>query len=710
MSTTARSSAKQNQPPKQSDDISEGAIVQYEDDGSPILAAVIGLRKDKYLILNARGRELELARNRLHVAPGKLPANVTTAKTRIEFLEELGRRIEGESVTCGLEEVWEVVVAEPRPYDVSELSHLYFGKDDLLSHLVMRVSLLKERTFFKRDRDSFEPRPENVVADLRKAEAHRKEKLQFQEAMLKAFEDRMHNPEAVIPASASDSIRLLEEIAANTPHVEPGRQKEAKDLLAMCSDKFPVPAAANAEEKAFALLQLVGHFHRDTNLSVIRHRVPTEFSPEALSQSREISEKDSCPDPIGFTRRDLTDLFAFTVDDVSTLDMDDALSLRQTQDGFEIGVHITDVASLIPVDSPLDKEARRRASSIYCADRTINMLPEDLSEKSASLVAGSVRACISCIVHVSQRFDVTGWEITPSLIKVAKRYSYDDVDRLLDEHDRTLSVLYEIAAAHEGWRIGRGASRVQKREVVPLLEKDGTIRLLEIDEASPARMLVAEFMVLMNRFVAQFCAERKIPAWFRGQERAEQSGDDEEAAPAPNGPAKDFAARTKLRKSVTSLEPLPHASLGLNGYLQSTSPIRRYMDLCHQRQILSFLATGHPWLPASKFEELAREVEQSLEAAIIVGRETRRYWLTRYLEDRGKKKPIIATVLRVDTKVPLVELDEVFMTVFARAPKKVRVGDTVELKLTHLDSRYDYVRAEIQSIIPRDDQGSAEAE
>jgi exoribonuclease-2 len=268
------------------------------------------------------------------------------------------------------------------------------------------------------------------------------------------------------------------------------------------------------------------------------------------------------------------------------------------------------------------------------------------------------------------------------------------VDLLLEHEDPTVSLLYQISAAHEEVRIRNGAVRVHRREVVPFLEADGSVRLLEIEEESPARSLVAEMMVLANSIMATFAAEHQIPVIFRGQERAD--GQESHASSnVPEGPAKDFSARSKLKKSTMTFEPRYHATLGLNAYTQCTSPIRRYMDLCHQRQILSFFKRNKPWMSRTDLEPLANEVEVHLNAATLAGRETRRYWLLRYLEGRPRGKTIQGTVVRQDTKSPLVELDEVYLTFFVKSSRPVRLGQAVTLKIGSVDPHADYLRLEV---------------
>jgi exoribonuclease-2 len=200
-------------------------------------------------------------------------------------------------------------------------------------------------------------------------------------------------------------------------------------------------------------------------------------------------------------------------------------------------------------------------------------------------------------------------------------------------------------------------------------------------------------MVLANKIMAEFAAHNRIPVMYRGQERPDDEGADlRQEGQAPAGPAKDFSARTRLKKSSVSFEPQHHAGLGLDAYIQATSPIRRYLDLCHQRQFISFLQHGKPCMNQEEFEAIANELEMPLQAASLASRETKRYWLLRYLEQRPRGEPLEGTVVRTDLKTPLVELDEVYMTVLVRLPAKAALGQRVTLKVTSVDPHADYVR------------------
>lgn len=674
-----------------------GGLVQYEDDGAVVLGVITGTKRDKFTVLNIRGREVELARPRLYRLPAGSTASGASTAAKTEALNAISARIDKESEELNVEELWSFVHEECRSYSVSELCKSYFGDDTAEKHAGLRNALIKEKVHFKRDKDSFEPRSTQVVGELKLAEEAKRRKVTVRETTVACVTQRAKDPSCVIPHDVEENLKLMSEVAAGVAHTDQARQKEGKELVHLCVQSLRISENAPMEKQAFEVLLKCGYFSKDSNLSFIRHEIPTRYDRAALEEAAAFEmpkEIADFPEEDQRIRLDFTKKHTVTIDDISTQDMDDALSVERTPEGYELGIHITDVAWAIKLDSALDAVARRRATSLYCADQTVNMLPPQLSEGKISLRQGEVRPCISVVVQLSENFEVRSSTIVPTFIRVAQRYTYDDVDLLLEHEDEPLMLLYHISTSCEEERIRKGAVRVHRREVVPFLEADGSIRLLEIDEESTARSLVAEMMVFANSQMAQFAAKHNLPVLFRGQERPDDHAR-QATVGVPEGPAKDFTARSKLKKSTVGFEPQYHAGLGVDAYIQATSPIRRYLDLCHQRQFLSFFKHQKPWVQRSDFEPLSNEVEAHLNSANLASRETKRYWLLRYLEQRKRGEPIVGTVVRLDTKSPLVELDEIYITIFVKTAKPVRMGEKVSLKVISVDPLGDYVRLEV---------------
>jgi exoribonuclease II len=691
MSMLPKSSAK---PPVEAS-LKPGALTVYENQGTCLTACILEFKKPKYLVLNECGAELELAPERLHQLPQSLPSKLSSVQDKADYLAQLSRQARLAAGSLDLDELWSLVQEEGNEYKNGELCALYFGKDDLENHLALRLALVADAVYFKRKKELFAPRPPEVVEELKRAEEIKRRKLEIQHLTVKAFEQRLKDRNAPLPPELEPSIDLLEETAA-AADMDNARQKEVKELLTLCSERLKLELGGRREEQAYTLLRRIGHFNEFTNLALIRNRIGLAFGEAALAQAEQISPPaalEECEDRS--LRVDLTALPAFTVDDASTQDMDDAVSIETTPDGFRLGVHISDVASLIPPGSALDLEARQRGTSFYFPDRTINMLPERLSQSVCSLIQDQVRPCISCLWEVDRGFNVSAGKIMPSLIKVRRRLCYDEVDRRLHEGDHELGAIYNIAATLEMERFKQGGFKVNKREVMVVLKGGGELALVEVDENAPARSMIGELMVLCNQLIAGFAIEKGIPMVYRTQQASETGAAPQTAQP-PAGPAADYLVRSALKPTALSFDAAPHATLGIPAYLHMTSPIRRYIDLCNQRQLLWYLRGAKPLLAREEYESLLSATEESRSAAGSVSKETRRFWLLKYLERRVKSsRTIQATVLRTDFKTPLVELEEIYMPTLVRLPAGFKPGSVVTLRIGRVDAAFDDLRLEV---------------
>lgn len=303
----------------------------------------------------------------------------------------------------------------------------------------------------------------------------------------------------------------------------------------------------------------------------------------------------------------------------------------------------------------------------------------------------------SSISPVDRTFNVTSSRIVPSLIKVDRRLTYDTCDQLLElgeAGDRELYLLYQIALTREMLRFEQGGFKVHKRDVLISVSDKGRVSLIELDEHGPARSLIGEMMILANELFAHYASDNEIPIIYRGQS-APDPEDRRDPDSVPPGPAQDYAMRAGLKPSQTSLDPAPHATLGINAYTQATSPIRRYTDLITQRQILWHLRGHGLCYSRAEIEAILPELDAGRTAAGSVTKETKRFWLLRYLQQRLKHSDsITGTVIRTDLKTPLVELDEVCMATLVKFKHSVAPGDEVTLRITRVDPAFDDVRLE----------------
>ena len=344
-------------------------------------------------------------------------------------------------------------------------------------------------------------------------------------------------------------LREIEKVALN-------QSRHTKVLSALSIDNTP--------ERAHELLLKIKHWSELINPYPERHKI--------------YPDKELTLDFKKVTREDLTHLKSFAIDNSDSSEADDAISL----DGERVWIHIADVASQVDIDSELDGYAQKRASNLYLPDQTIHMLPPNLSylcslgesEKSSALSIGF--KMIDC--------QISDIKILQSEIKVVKM-SYEDADKALKE-DQVLSKLNNLTKSHKAFRNNNGAIKLDLPNVdVKLKNKKVDI---QIQIESESRKLVAEMMVIAGRVIAQYANENKISIPFLTQEVGSFSEDiiqNKENLTATQA----FQATRCFKQSKITPKTSLHAGLGLSCYVRVTSPIRRYLDLLTQQQLVRFI-------------------------------------------------------------------------------------------------------------------------
>ncbi len=355
------------------------------------------------------------------------------------------------------------------------------------------------------------------------------------------------------------------------------------------------------------------------------------------------------------TRRDLTSLPAFAIDDEGNLDPDDALSLE----GDRLWVHIADVAALVPPDSPADIEARARGATLYLPETTIPMLP-DAALQQLGLGLLAVSPALSFGLSLDAQGVVTDVEVVPSWVRV-QRVSYEQVDRQLDQEP--FCRFYELAERHQAQRRARGAIFMDLPEVKIRVDA-GRVDIQPLPRLR-SRMLVAEAMVMVGEAAARFALERGLPFPFTTQEPVDT------ADRQPVSLAAMYALRRSLRPRQYSSQPGPHGGLGLEVYAQATSPMRRYLDLVAHQQLRAFLHGDEP-LDAQAIVARVGAAEAVASGVRRAERLSRQHWTVVYLQQhpgwQGEGVLVEKRAPRGTVLIPNLALEA-----------RVKVADSVEL-------------------------------
>ena len=389
-------------------------------------------------------------------------------------------------------------------------------------------------------------------------------------------------------------------------------------------------------------------------------RFPDKVREEAKKlEGASVSEADTAG------RMDLRALPIFTIDSAETKDIDDAISLNQTPDGFELGVHIADVSHYVKPGTELDNEAFSRATSVYYADQVVPMLPKQLSNGICSLNEGELRLAFSCLMHLDKTGNLVDYKFVKSVIRSRVKGVYSEINALLAGTANTeLQYKYaEVAAqlpamkALYGLRAGlrrqRGCMDIESGEVKLILDENGRCIDVKKRVQGESEAMIEEFMLLANQCAAHFARTRKIPFVYRVHEEPNSEKlerlhtllkacgiNDHFAAEVPQpkelsailegvkGTPYEKIIHTGLLRCMSKAEyqaqPKGHYGLVLKDYAHFTSPIRRYPDLAIHRILTDLLSGTDKETLTVRYADFAEKVSKQSSAQEVVAMQIER--------------------------------------------------------------------------------------
>ena len=568
-----------------------------------------------------------------------------------------------------LREVWEVVQGDVPHLTLEQAAELVWEvPSSAMQRAALLVALHKSALYFAAQGEVWAPRSEAEVEER----LQQRENRRTAEIERAAFLAWLGEGEEVASWSGRQEewLEHLRDFAVHGDAYD--GSKTARNLL-----REVQPQSRDRQRLAFDLLVQRGVYSPDEPLGLHRRGVALEFP------SRVVEEAGALPVPdVGQVRRDLTALPVFTVDEATTRDIDDGLSLEPREDGYLLGIHISDASVLVAPGSAMDVEAYRRMASLYLPEKTIPMLPRRLCEEMGSLSPEEPRLALSLLVSLGEDYRVLDWEAVPSVVRSRARLTYEEVDEALggaeSAHAATLRTLYEAARALREKRLQDGAVEFRRAELKVWVEADGDIGV-KVEGPTAARRLVAEFMVLANRLLAEFCREKGIPAVFRHQPKVSLAD-----LPETNETVWTYMALRRMRPGELSVDPKPHGTLGLQAYLQATSPLRRYPDMVLQRQIVNYLQHGAPLYDRETLASLLYPAEMRLRELARAEDERTRYWFLKHLQGQAGTE-FDGTVLERRGHHTLVELSAFPYRASLYLVHPMEPGESVRMRLEGVD-------------------------
>jgi ribonuclease R len=347
------------------------------------------------------------------------------------------------------------------------------------------------------------------------------------------FDERMTQP-ILIPFG--DEIPLL--AAEATPHRVLGEDAHHAASAAIPDDLEDLVVEVEITEwptlsrqARGRVLEVLGHpgdFGVDVEIMIRKHHIPHLFPDAVLEHARAVAQLDAAE---AGRRRDFRDLPIVTIDGETARDFDDAVLVRETSDGYELQVHIADVAEYVIAGSPLDVEARLRGTSVYFPDRAVPMLPQELSSDICSLRPDQDRLVLSCVMQLAPDGVIRSYEVCEGVIRSARRMTYTQVHAIIsggaDARQEFAPLVAEFERMHALARIlnrkrqQRGSIDFDLPEPVIDFNAQGEMEAIVRSERTWANRLIEEFMLAANECVAQWHESLGVPSIYRIHERPE---------------------------------------------------------------------------------------------------------------------------------------------------------------------------------------------
>ena len=372
-------------------------------------------------------------------------------------------------------------------------------------------------------------------------------------------------------------------------------------------------------------------------------------------------------------REDFRDVVTFTIDPKDAKDFDDALSIRQLKPGlWEVGVHIADVSHYVTEGSVIDKEAVKRATSVYLVDRTIPMLPERLCNFICSLRPDEEKLAYSVIFDMNDKAEVKDYRIRHTVIKSNRRFTYEEAQNIIEtgqgDYKEEILELDKLAKILREKRMAAGAINFDRCEVKFEIDEKGKPLSVYFKVSKDANKLIEEFMLLANRTVAEHVGKtpkNKKPKVFpyrihdlpdpdkldnlsqfiaRFGYKIRTSGSKTEVSKSLNRLLSDVTGKKEqnlietvslraMQKARYSIHNIGHYGLAFDYYTHFTSPIRRYPDLMVHRLLTRYEAGGRT-AQADKYEALCEHSSAMEQTAASAERASIKYKQVEFMGER----------------------------------------------------------------------------
>ncbi len=718
-----------------------GNIIEYMDDGNIVLGYILsvesvsaaGRKKENFRIVTEKNKITNITASKIINCEQSHISEKTNQAAIASRLIEMRERRRQMAQSVPLAEIRELIMLESQQaFGAREIAAAYYGANftnDEASAVVRNIFV--KNPYFKRKEDYFFPASDEDVA--RFLEQQEKELLQ------KRQQEEFARDVADLESSgyASDACELFVkkhpqkiELLKNSILFEDNAAyvSKAKELQQTISELI------NRKVEIFDFLVRLKIFSRHENFAARRFNFSREFGAPVLDEASRIASGSNSDrfvpaaaeeflnaafgpgarpdfkfDFSGGRRIDLRGAAAITIDSEYTQCCDDAVSLFKYNGKDILIIHVSDASEFIAEGSVLDRAANERASAIYLAEGKIDILPERITNDFLSLREGEERASFSLFIECVESGAAPVWFFAPTLIKISKKCSYDEIDEVYEKLSRGENISHAGFASEELRAILCAAEKFRnEREIKGALNLSfpkSEVYVEKFDEVSPeiklmsethgqSGVIVSEFMILYNSLSASLLATAGACGCFKSskpypepqliesyRKKLAETGQSYDAALA-------WAIRRNMQFAETSYAPSAHGMLGTPCYVQSSSPLRRYIDLLNQRQIKSLVIEGRPFYEEDAVRKISQYLDATLASISEAEQESHYYWLYLYLKQNAGRV-YEGVVLEASEERARIEIAGVFLhvTAQARIHGRFSVGEKVSITVENADAR-----------------------